>query len=104
MKYLLQVDFPHDGLFKNKFTEAFSELAHDIKNEEGLVWKIWSENEETKEAGGIYLFDNEIDAKRYLEKHTKRLESFGYTNIRAKIFEVNESLSSITNATLTKKS
>ena len=102
MSYILQVDFPHDGLFKNKFTEAFSELAHDIKNEEGLVWKIWSENEETKEAGGIYLFDNEIDAKRYLEKHTKRLESFGYKNIRGKIFKVNKALSFITNANFLK--
>ena len=56
------------------------------------------ENEEKKEAGGIYLFSNETDAKRYLEKHTKRLESFGYKNINAKIFKVNEPLSKIKNA------
>ena len=40
-------------------------------------------------------FDNEADAKRYLEMHTKRLESFGYSDIKAKIFRVNEPLSSI---------
>ena len=102
MKYLLQVDFPHDELFGDVMSEAFRELAEDISKEEGLIWKIWTENETTKEAGGVYLFDNENDAKRYLEKHTQRLESFGYTNIRAKIFSVNEKLSAITNANLGK--
>jgi len=97
MKYLLQVDFPHKGPFKETFTEAFSELAKNIATEEGLIWKIWTENEETKEAGGIYLFENINDANRYLKKHTKRLESFGYTNIRAKIFNINEPLSAIDN-------
>lgn len=97
MKYLLQVDFPHAMPFKEEFTQAFSDLAKDISTEKGLVWKIWTENEEAKEAGGIYLFDNIEDANRYLEKHTKRLESFGYSNIRAKIFNVNEELSKISN-------
>ena len=84
MKYILQVDFPHEGVFGEEFSKAFADLAKDISNEAGLIWKIWTENEEEKEAGGIYLFDNIADANRYLEKHTKRLESFGYTNIRAK--------------------
>lgn len=98
MNYLLQVDFPHDGIFGEEFSKAFVDLAKDISNEEGLLWKIWTENEETKEAGGIYLFSNEADTKRYLDKHTKRLESFGYKNIRGKIFKVSEELSKITKA------
>lgn len=98
MSYILQVDFPHDGIFGEEFSKAFVDLANDISKEEGLIWKLWTENEDTKEAGGIYLFSNESDAKRYLDKHTKRLESFGYTNIRGKIFKVSESLSKITNA------
>ncbi|MCG3692632.1 monooxygenase [Aliarcobacter butzleri] len=100
MSYILQVDFPHDGIFGEEFSKAFVDLAKDISNETGLIWKIWTENEEKKEAGGIYLFSNETDAKRYLEKHTKRLESFGYKNINTKIFKVNEPLSKITNANL----
>ncbi len=40
------------------------------------------------------------DANRYLDKHTKRLESFGYSNIRGKIFNVNEALSLIDGAPL----
>ncbi len=100
MKYLLQVDFPHAGPFKEEFTEAFTDLAKDIATEKGLIWKIWTENEETKEGGGIYLFDNLSNANRYLDKHTKRLESFGYSNIRGKIFNVNEALSLIDRAQL----
>ncbi len=99
MKYLLQIDFPFTGPFNNEFFEAMKDLAENISKEEGLVSKTWTENEETKEAGGIYVFDNINDANRYLEKHTKRLESFGFTNIRSKIFKINEELSAICKAT-----
>lgn len=100
MKYILQVDFPHSGPFGAEFSAAFSDLATDIAGESGLIWKIWTENEERQEAGGIYLFDNQADAQRYLTKHTARLDSFGYTNIRGKIFSVNEQLSQICRASL----
>ena len=95
MKYLLQVDFPHFGPFGDELTDAMSDLAKDIANESGLISKLWTENEQTQEAGGIYMFDNEEDANRYLQKHTARLESFGYKDIRGKIFVVNESLSEL---------
>ena len=98
MKYILQVDFPHDGIFGKEMSAVFSDLAKDISQEEGLIWKIWTENESNKEAGGIYLFDNEEDANRYLKKHTERLTEFGYKGIRAKIFAVNEALSRLTKA------
>jgi hypothetical protein len=95
MRYLLQVDFPHNGPFGDELTTAMSDLAKDIANEKGLISKLWTENEMNKEAGGIYLFDNEEDAVRYLKKHTERLEAFGYSNIRGKIFVVNEALSAL---------
>jgi len=95
MRYLLQVDFPHNGPFGDELTVAMSDLAKDIANEKGLISKLWTENEETKEAGGIYQFDNMEDAQRYLKKHTERLESFGYSNIRGKIFVINEALSAL---------
>lgn len=100
MKYILQIDFPHEGPFNEEFSQAFTELAKDIATEEGLIWKIWTECENEKEAGGIYLFDNIDDAHRYLEQHTKRLESYGYKEIRSKIFAVNEELSNICNAAI----
>ncbi|MCW8895855.1 MAG: monooxygenase [Sulfurimonas sp.] len=95
MQYLLQVDFPHNGPFGDELTTAMSELAKDIATESGLISKLWTENESEKEAGGIYLFNNLEDAERYLKKHTDRLTSFGYENIRGKIFLVNEALSKL---------
>jgi len=71
-----------------------------IATEEGLIWKIWTENATNKEAGGIYLFSDENNAKRYLEKHTKRLNSFGIVDINAKIFDVNVPLSLIDKANI----
>lgn len=95
MVYLLQVDFTMDDPFGEKMSEAFQDLAHSINDEEGVIWKIWTENELAKEAGGVYLFETKENAEKYLAMHSARLTSFGITNIRGKIFAVNEALSSI---------
>ncbi len=99
---LLQIDFPMEGPFGDNMTEAFSDLAKDIATEQGLIWKIWTENADTKQAGGIYLFEDIENANRYLTKHTQRLNSFGIENITAKIFDVNIPLSQIDNANFLK--
>lgn len=97
MPTLLQIDFPFSGPFGDQMAEALKDLAVSITGEPGFIWKIWTENENTKEGGGIYLFENEKTAKFYLDKHTARLKGFGVQEVHAKIFDVNESLSSITN-------
>lgn len=38
-------------------------FSKSINEEEGFQWKIWTENEETKEAGGIYVFEEKQDAE-----------------------------------------
>jgi hypothetical protein len=93
----MQIDFPHHGPFGDELAAAMQERAEDISNEPGLIWKIWTVNEEDQMAGGIYLFDNKADAQRYTDKHEKRLTEWGYTNIRALIFEVHEELSKLNN-------
>ena len=93
---LLQIDFPTDGPFGAQMSAAFAALAQSIATEPGLLWKIWTENAETKEAGGVYLFADMASLERYLAMHTARLQSFGVTGIRSKIFDVNASLSAIT--------
>lgn len=96
MNYVLQVDFPHNGPFGEKMSEAMADMAKDIAKEEGIVYKLWIENEETKEAGGIYLFDDIDVAKRYLQKYTNSPE----LDARVKIFKVNESLSRLSKANI----
>lgn len=96
--FILQVDFAYHGPFGDEMSQAMQDLAHDIATESGLIWKIWTVNESTKEAGGIYYFTNEQDAKRYLIKHIARLQNFGIDQVNGKIFEVNADLSHINKA------
>ncbi len=95
---ILYVDFPFSGPFGNAMAEQMDGLAKDIAAESGLVWKIWTENEAEKTAGGVYLFDNEQDAKRYFTKHSERLEGFGIKDIVGKFHTVNLPLSKIDRA------
>lgn len=98
MAVILQVDFPSQGPFGEEMSQAYQQLAESINQEDGLLWKIWTENSATQEAGGIYLFDSQAHAEKYLNMHTARLQSFGIDNIRGKIFEVNQALSTINQA------
>ena len=92
---LVQFDFPFQGPFGAEMAEAMDGLARSINDEPGFLWKIWTENAETGEAGGIYAFADGDSAAAYIEKHAARLGEFGITGIRAKVFDVNPALSQI---------
>lgn len=96
MAYVLQVDFKMSGPFGDEMAEAFSDLAKSINEEEGFMWKIWTESQETNEAGGIYIFETKETAEKYIDMHSKRLASFGITDVNAKIFAINSKLTEIT--------
>jgi hypothetical protein len=100
MPTLLQIDFPLDGPWGAEMTDAFDGLAHVIAEAPGLRWKVWTENRERGDGGGVYLFDDVPTAEAYLAEHTARLNGFGITEIRARIFDVNESLTATTRGPL----
>lgn len=93
--YLMQIDFGTTGPFKIMMSEAYKELAEDIALQPGLLWKIWTENEDEQRAGGWYAFQDRASLVQYKEMHHKRLESFGIKDIRSQIFEANIPLSVI---------
>ncbi|KWW17312.1 monooxygenase [Peribacillus simplex] len=95
MAYVLQVDFKMNGPFGNEMAEAFSDIARSINEEEGFIWKIWTESPETNEAGGIYTFETKETAETYLLMHTNRLAGIGITNVNAKIFAINSKLTEL---------
>lgn len=95
MKKLLQVDFDFSGPFGEEMTTALTGLAESINNEPGIIWKIWTENQQGQLAGGIYLFEDEPSAKAYLKMHSARLKEMGVKAVRAQIFDVNMPLSAI---------
>ena len=100
MPFLLQVDFEMDGPFGEAMVQAFSGLAQSINQEPGMLWKIWTEDAQAKQAGGVYLFDTHEHAQKYLQMHSARLTEAGVRNLRGKIFEVNEALSHINHGPL----
>lgn len=93
---LLYVEFPFLGPFGEALTTMLEPLAHEIAGTTGLRWKIWTENPASQRAGGVYLFDDEEHARRYLAHHTERLHGFGVRDIDARFLEVNKGLSRIT--------
>jgi hypothetical protein len=95
MTVLLQVDFPFEGPWGAEMSEGMKGLAESIAREPGLLWKIWTENAEAREAGGIYLFADRASAEAYLKMHRARLTGFGVPQVNAKLFEVNAELSAI---------
>ena len=100
MAYVLQVDFKMNGPWGDEMAEGFSNLAKSINEEEGFMWKIWTESPETNEAGGIYIFETKETAQKYIEMHSKRLAGFGIIDVNAKIFAINSKLTEITNGPL----
>ena len=98
MSIILQVDFPYTGPWGEQMHEAMIELAQSIAEEPGLTWKIWTENKDRNEAGGIYYFTDEPSAQAYLTMHTERLKSFGIEPVNAKVSTVNKPLSVIDGA------
>lgn len=98
MPYLLQIDFPYSGPWGDEMAAAMTGLAQSIAEEPGLLWKLWTENQDTGEAGGIYLFADLASAQTYLAMHTQRLLGFGIATANSKIFTVNQALSRLDRA------
>jgi len=92
---LLQVDFDYHGPMGKEMSNALVGLAESIKQEPGLIWKIWTQSEINKIGGGIYLFEDETSAQNYLNMHSSRLKEMGVAKVRAIIFDINQPLTSI---------
>lgn len=103
MTRLVYFEFPSSGPFGEQAAAAYGDLAADISADEGLVWKVWTENPEAGTAGGVYLFEDAESAERYITKHTARLAGFGITDIIVKEFDVNRELSDTTHAPLRRR-
>jgi hypothetical protein len=100
VKKLLQVDFDFAGPFGEEMSVALKGLAESINQEPGVIWKIWTENQQGQLAGGIYLFEDEASAQAYLTMHSARLKALGVNEVRGQLFDVNVPLSAINNAPL----
>lgn len=97
---LLQMDYLFSGPWGKEMAAEYSALAHRIADVPGLICKVWTENRETGEAGGVYLFEDEASLDAYLVGKIERMRAGGIEGLRAKKFDVNEPLTRITRGRL----
>jgi len=101
MLRVLQINFKYD-MAETEYEETVAPLANAIAKVDGLIWKVWVINDEAKEAGGVYLFENAAAVDAYmsgeivagLAAHPK------ITDISAKQFDAMERVSTITRGPL----
>lgn len=98
---VLQINFTYD-MTATEFEENFAPLAEPIAKVEGMVWKVWVINDENKEAGGIYLFEDAASVNAYLNGEIVAGLAVHpqITDIVVKQFDVMVNPSSITRAPL----
>jgi len=96
---ILQVNFTF-GMSKAEYEQACLPLAPDVANFPGLRWKVWIMNEAEREAGGIYLFDDETSLQSFIEPLNDILDAPGFSDIHMKTFDILEALTLITRGPL----
>lgn len=95
---LLQVNLKF-SIPRAELEAAWLQAAQPIADTPGLGWKVWLMNAAESEAGGIYLFESEGAAQAYLDGPIVAAlkASPAVSNISAKLFDVLESHTAITN-------
>lgn len=63
---ILQINFKFNVPAAD-FKEAVDPMAEPISEVSGLAWKIMMINEDEKEAGGVYLFEDAASLQAFLE-------------------------------------
>src|ERR1700710_375999 len=70
----------------------------------GCCWKIWIINEGHKEAGGVYLFNSDVELEQYLNSNlfASVANNPAFSNLQTNTFDIAEAASAITGAPLMK--
>ena len=63
---ILQINFKF-SVTPDEYTAAVTGLAADFAKVDGLRWKVWIMNETRKEAGGVYLFNDQSSLDAFLK-------------------------------------
>ena len=90
---LLQINFKITTSVKD-YATMVAPMVDPIAKTPGLEWKVWLFNEQSHEAGGVYLFRDEATCNAYLNSDLvagmKKQPTI--KDISAKIFDVEENL------------
>jgi len=94
---ILQINFKFN-VSRAEYDQAASSLAGDFATLAGLRWKVWIMNEADREAGGIYMFEDEASVKAFLEGPlaAKVTSHPALSDFSVKQFDVMEDVTKIT--------
>ncbi len=94
---ILQINFQITSSVKD-YATLVAPFADPIAKTPGLDWKVWLVNEQSHEAGGVYLFRDEASVNAYLNGDIvaglKKQPTI--KDISAKVFDVAEDLTHTT--------
>ena len=94
---ILQINFKF-SVSPSEYEQAFTPAANSLADTPGLRWKVWLMNDAEREAGGIYLFDDEASLQAFLGGPIAAAVKGNpaLTNMSAKLFDVMENLTAVT--------
>lgn len=100
---ILQVNFKFN-VPRAAYEQAVAPMADDFAAVRGCRWKIWLLNEAEREAGGIYLFDDDATLQAFLNGPlVAQVRSHpALSDFSVKQFEVLEAVTKITRGPLEK--
>lgn len=98
-KKILQVNFKID-LPRKEYGKICDMLSQAIADSKGVLWKIWTIDEASNLAGGIYLFEDVESLNNFLQGDiVKQVASHpAISDLDAKIFDIMEEQCKVTRA------
>lgn len=97
MPSIVQINFPYTES-QEELESHSAEAAGRFVDVEGLQWKVWLVDENTKTAGGIYLFENRELADAYaagdLVAHLKNVRD----GVEVSVFDTIDEAGKVTKA------
>ena len=91
---ILQINYKLNGP-KGEYEKENLPYAQPIADLPGLRWKVWIINETQSEAGGIYLFDNDVAMQAFVDGPVIAEMKCDHT-LSIKAFDVIAKLTAIT--------
>ena len=85
---------------KEQLMAGFREAAPVFAKLDGLVWKIWLENEEEGILGGVYYFKDQASLDKYQasDMYKSGFEHPAFDVVTVKTFDIIEEFSKVTRA------